>query len=63
MCLRANIHAVLSLVGWVTCDPRVAMMELLRPRGFKNPPYKADPIYSEPQIISWDIETIYGHKI
>ena len=28
-----------SQVGWVTCDPRGAMMKI-QPRGFKNPPYK-----------------------
>jgi hypothetical protein len=30
---------LMSIVGWVTCDPRVAMFKSPQPRGFKNPPY------------------------
>lgn len=35
----------ISQAGWVTYDPRVATVKLLKPRGFKNLPYK---IYNQP---------------
>ena len=34
-----KVDYAFSQVGWVTCDPRGAMMKI-QPRGFKNPPYK-----------------------